>query len=140
MRHQIKGWVAVLQTLKRNGWTARVRTWFPDREFFMRSQGQVRFIKVSARLQMTAAAIVAGAVLAWLVVMIAMIFIQFASTSQRMAMLEREAKVTSAETRVSSYRKDIDHVAAPPAAPGVHRAGGQERAGRVARAGSACGT
>ena len=112
MRHQIKGWVAVLQTLKRNGWTARVRTWFPDREFFMRSQGQVRFIRISARLQMTAAAIVAAAVLAWLVVMIAMIALQFASTSQRMAMLEREAKVTSAETRVSSYRKDIDHVAA----------------------------
>ncbi len=101
-----------MQTLKRNGWTARVRTWFPDREFFMRSQGQVRFIRISARLQMTAAAIVAGAVLAWLVAMIAMIAMQFASTSQRMVMLEREAKVTSAETRVSSYRNDIDHVAA----------------------------
>ena len=111
MADQIKGWVAVLQTLKRNGWTARVRTWFPDREFFMRSQGQVRFIRISARLQMTVAALVAAAVLAWMVAMIAMIALQFASTSQRMAMLEREAKVTSAETRVSSYRKDIDHVA-----------------------------
>jgi murein DD-endopeptidase MepM/ murein hydrolase activator NlpD len=107
-----KGWVAVLQTLKRNGWTARVRTWFPDREFFMRSQGQVRFIKISARLQMAAAAILAAIVLAWLVAMVAMIALQFSATNQRVAMLEREAKVTNAETRVSSYRKDIDHVAA----------------------------
>ena len=99
-------------TLKRDGWMARLRTWFPDREFFMRSRGQVRFIKISARLQMTAAAIAAAVVLVWLVAMVAMVVIQFASTSQRMALLEREAMVTSAETRVSSYRKDIDHVAA----------------------------
>ena len=99
-------------TLKRDGWMARLRTWFPDREFFMRSQGQVRFIRISARLQMTAATIAVGAVVVWLVAMIAMIVLQFASTSQRMALLEREANVTSAETRVSSYRKDIDHVAA----------------------------
>ena len=101
-----------LLTLKRDGWTARLRTWFPDREFFMRSQGQVRFVRISARLQMTAAAIAAAVVLAWLIAMVAMIVLQFASTSQRVALLEREAKVTSAETRVSSYRKDIDHVAA----------------------------
>ena len=91
---------------------ARLRSWFPDREFFMRSQGQVRFIRFSGRLQMTTAAIVAAVAMAWLVAMIAMIVVQFTSTSQRIALLEREAKVTSAETRVSSYRKDIDHVAA----------------------------
>ena len=106
-----KGWVA-LQTIERDGPLARLRSWFPDREFFMRSQGQVRFIKISARLQMMAAAIAVGVVLAWLVAMIAMIVVQFASTSQRVTMLEREARVTSAETRISSYRKDIDHVAA----------------------------
>ena len=101
-----------LQTLERDGWTARLRTWFPDREFFMRSQGQVRFIRISARLQLTAAAIVAALVLAWLIAMVAMVVLQFTATSQRMALLEREAKVTSAESRVTSYRKNIDHVAA----------------------------
>ena len=29
---------------------ARLQHWFPDREFFMRSQGHVRFIKVSSRV------------------------------------------------------------------------------------------
>ena len=111
-RTKNNGWVEVLQSIEHGGWTARLRTWFPDREFFMRSQGQVRFIRISARLQMIAAAIVGGLVLAWMIAMIAMIVLQLASTSQRMALLEREAKVTSAESRVSTYRKDIDHVAA----------------------------
>lgn len=99
-------------TLKRAGWMTRLRTWFPDREFFMRSQGQVRFVRLSARLQITVAAIAAGVVLAWLASMVAIIVIQFSSTSQRVAVLEREARITSAETRVSSYRKNVDHVAA----------------------------
>ncbi|QGN56411.1 peptidoglycan DD-metalloendopeptidase family protein [Novosphingobium sp. Gsoil 351] len=78
----------------------------------MRSQGQVRFIRVSSRVQIAAAAIGGIIVLAWLAMMIAIIAVQFASTGQRSALLEREAKVTSAETRVSAYRKDIDHLAA----------------------------
>ncbi len=78
----------------------------------MRSHGQVRFIRISARLQVLAAALVAGIVAAWLIAMIAMIVLQFSSTSQRAALLEREAKVTSAETRVSSVRGEIDRVAA----------------------------
>ena len=39
-------------------WLNRLRTWFPDRELIMRSQGQVRFIKITGRVQM----LVAGAV------------------------------------------------------------------------------
>ena len=33
------------------GILSRLRAWFPDREFFMRSQGQVRFIKVTPGLR-----------------------------------------------------------------------------------------
>lgn len=89
------------------GWQSRLRTAFPDREFFMRSQGQVRFIKISSRLQMTAAAIACALVLAWLVTMAAMTIGQFSSTRDRLALLDREAKVASAESRVSAYRDDI---------------------------------
>ncbi|MEG3598495.1 MAG: M23 family peptidase, partial [Pseudomonadota bacterium] len=38
-----------------------MRSWFPEREFFMRSQGQVRFITLSSRFQMTAAALALSA-------------------------------------------------------------------------------
>lgn len=88
----------------------RLRTWFPDREFFMRSQGQVRFIKISSRLQIAAASIAVAIAAAWLVTMTAMAVGQFASTRDRLALLDREAKIASAETRVSAYRKDLDSV------------------------------
>ena len=101
-----------MQTFKHAGWMSRVRSWFPEREFFMRSQGQVRFIRISTRLQMTAAAIAAGVVLVWIVAMALMIGLQFVSTSERLALLEREARVASAASRVSAYRKDVDQVAA----------------------------
>jgi len=88
-----------------------VRSWFPEREFFMRSHGQVRFIRISSKLQMTAAAVVVGIALAWVLAMAVMIVLQFGSTSERLALLEREAKVASAESRVSAYRQDVDQVA-----------------------------
>lgn len=77
----------------------------------MRSQGQVRFIKISSRVQITAAAVVAALAAAWLVTMIAMAVGQFASTRDRLALLDREARITSAESRVSAYRQNLDTVA-----------------------------
>jgi septal ring factor EnvC (AmiA/AmiB activator) len=100
-----------LKSIAAGGLTARLRTVFPDREFFMRSQGQVRFIKISSRLQISAAALVAGLLLAWLVTMAIVTFSQFSSTSERMALLNREAKVATSESRVSEYRNRIDSVA-----------------------------
>mgnify|MGYP002776309646 CR=1 FL=1 len=41
----------MLHNLSIGVWRDRLAQWFPDREFFMRSQGQVRFIRLSARLQ-----------------------------------------------------------------------------------------
>ncbi len=77
----------------------------------MRSQGQVRFIKISSRLQVTAAALVAALLAAWLVTMAAMAVSQYSATRDRLDLLDREAKVTSAESRVSTYRKGLDSVA-----------------------------
>jgi murein DD-endopeptidase MepM/ murein hydrolase activator NlpD len=100
-----------LQKLTAGGFSDRLRTWFPDREFFMRSQGQVRFIKVSARVQMVGAAIAAALLLAWLVSMTAMAVSQYLSSRDRMALLDREAKVATAESRVAEYRDDLKSVA-----------------------------
>lgn len=100
-----------MQNLTAGGLRDRLRSWFPDREFFMRSQGQVRFIKVSARVQMVGAAIVAVLLLAWLVSMAGMAISQYMSTRDRLALLNREAKVASAESRVAEYRDDLKSVA-----------------------------
>lgn len=100
-----------MQNLTAGGLRDRLRSWFPDREFFMRSQGQVRFIKVSAKVQMVGAAIVAVLLLAWLVSMAGMAISQYISTRDRLALLNREAKVASAESRVAEYRDDLKSVA-----------------------------
>jgi len=100
-----------LNTKRLGGLDSRLRTIFPDREFFMRSQGQVRFIKVSSRLQITAALSAAALLSAWLVAMAAMAISQYASSRDRMALLDREARVASAESRVSEYRDDLGKVA-----------------------------
>ena len=102
---------ANLRKLSRASIEARLRTWFPDREFFMRSEGQVRFIRISGQLQRRAAAGAAAVALVWTGTM------AWAGISSLLAawhhddLLDREAKVASAESRVSAYRKDIGKVA-----------------------------
>lgn len=100
-----------MKALAKGDWINRLRAWFPDREFFMRSQGQVRFIRISSRLQMIAAGIVSALLLAWVVTMLGAAYSQYASTRDRVDLRDREAKVATAESRVSAYRKDIDAVA-----------------------------
>lgn len=100
-----------MKILAVGGLRDRLRVWFPDREFFMRSEGQVRFIKLSSRLQMIGAGIVAALLLVWLVSMIGMAVSQYLSTRDRLALLEREAKVASSESRLNAYGDDIGKVA-----------------------------
>ena len=88
----------------------RLRTWFPDREFFMRSEGQVRFIKLSSRLQMRVAGLVAALLVVWVLSIGGMAITQFLSSRDRLSLLDREAKVTSAESRVAAYRDDLGKV------------------------------
>lgn len=89
------------------GAAARVRGWFPDREFFMRAQGQVRFIRVSGRLQMRVAAGVALALLVWLGVMIAMLVGQVLAQRDLAALRQREAAVAQAERHMAQSKGGV---------------------------------
>ena len=89
---------------------ARLRSWFPDREFFMRSEGQVRFIKISSRTQMIAAGAAAAFVLVWALSMATMALSSYLSNRDRASLLHREAKVATAESRVNAYRGDLGKV------------------------------
>jgi len=89
----------------------RVHSWFPDREFFMRSNGHVRFIRVSAQFQMRVAAAMAMAVLVWVLMMSWMLISQAVAIYSRTSLLEREAAVASAESRVAQYRSGLGAVA-----------------------------
>ena len=77
----------------------------------MRSEGRVRFVRITSRLQMTVAAIVAGLLLAWVLTMASVAIATLLERHNAMAMLNREAKVTSAESRIAAYRKDVNSVA-----------------------------
>ena len=89
---------------------ARLQGWFPDREFFMRSQGHVRFIKVSSRVQILGASIVAAALLFWATSMAVMAISQYAAQRDRSMLLQRQAKVEKAESRVKEYRDNLGEV------------------------------
>ena len=88
-----------------------MRAWFPEREFIMRTEGRVRYLRISSRLQMTVAAIIAGLLLAWVLTMAAVAIGSLLERRDAMSLLNREAKVTSAENRIAAYRKDVDAVA-----------------------------
>jgi len=93
-----------------SGWKNRIAGWFIDREFFMRANGQVRFLKISAQLQRRTAVTLASVIGIWLLVTVGMAINQMTVTAQRLALTEQEAKVESAEERVASYRGSIDEV------------------------------
>lgn len=78
----------------------------------MRSQGQVRFITITSRMQIAAAGLVVAVIGGWGISMGAVAFSQFESRWERASLLDREAKVATAENRVEAYRKDINGVVA----------------------------
>ena len=78
--------------LSRGTFIRRLQELFPDREFFMRSQGHVRFIKITSRMQIIGVAIVALALLVWIGTIAGMTISQFVSRADRLELIEREAR------------------------------------------------
>ena len=110
-----KAWVGkygvYLKTITAGGFLDRLRGWFPEREFFMRSQGQVRFITITSRMQIAAAGLAVAVIGVTGLSMGVMAVGQYQAESERASLLERAAEVASAESRVDAYRDDIDDVA-----------------------------
>jgi murein DD-endopeptidase MepM/ murein hydrolase activator NlpD len=88
----------------------RLASWFIDREFFMRANGQVRFLKISATLQRRIAGGIAAVIGVWLLVTIGMAVNQVSVSFERMALVSKEAKIQSAAERVATYKGRIDDV------------------------------
>ncbi|MEO0689349.1 MAG: peptidoglycan DD-metalloendopeptidase family protein [Pseudomonadota bacterium] len=88
----------------------RVRGWFPEREFFMRSDGQVRFIKISSRLQMTAAGVAAAVALGWALSLAVMAWNQYIAEAKVASFEDQKAKIATKEERLEAYASDMDRV------------------------------
>ena len=84
-----------------SGWKNRVAGWFVDREFFMRSNGQVRFLKISARLQRRVAGTAAAVVGMWLVVTLGMMINQISLSSERMMLSAQQERVETDQERIA---------------------------------------
>ena len=74
----------------------------------MRADGQVRFIKLSSKLQMRVAAGVVGMALLWLVALAVMAWGQYRAEADLASFAERKARVESSEERIKAYSGDLD--------------------------------
>ena len=84
---------------------------FRDQEIFVRTGGDVRFIRLSAQLQRRAATLAVIVLGAWLLFTIAMLTYQAATAWQRQDVAERAAVVERAEARVAAESGRIEHIA-----------------------------
>ncbi len=91
-------------------WGERLRLWFPDREFFMRADGQVRFIKLSSKLQIRVAAGVVGIAFLWLVALGFMAWGQYRAEADLASFAEEKARVATASERLKDYGGNLDKV------------------------------
>ena len=92
------------------GWVSRINSWFPDREFFMRSEGQVRFITISSRVQKAAAGTAVFVALVWAVSLAIAGWAQYSASADRASLLSREAKVATSEERLAAYGDNLEAV------------------------------
>lgn len=74
----------------------------------MRSRGQVRFVTVTSKMQMLAAGSGLAILLAWGGSMAAVGVLQYKTQADRDALLNREVKVATAESRVAAFRDDLE--------------------------------
>jgi len=91
-------------------WGERLRQWFPDREFFMRADGQVRFIKISSKLQMRVAAGAAAFVVIWLLALAVMGWNQYRAEADLASFAKERARVAKSEERLKAYGGNLDKV------------------------------
>lgn len=93
------------------GFKNRIADLFIDREFFMRSNGEIKFLKISARLQRIVATIIALILCTWVIATLFMAANQYSVSLERMALVKKEQRIQSKAERVAAYKNDMDEVA-----------------------------
>jgi murein DD-endopeptidase MepM/ murein hydrolase activator NlpD len=93
------------------GLGARLRGWAPEREIFVRAGGSVRFLRVTTRMQVMAASLVAMAMGASLLGMGTMLWRQQAVAVAQAAIDAQQSAVSSVAARASADKRSVDAVA-----------------------------
>lgn len=84
---------------------------FPDHEIYVRSGGQMRFLKITTAFQMKIASLALVGVAAWLLVTAVMVGLQIQTVRDRIALGAQKEAVSESAGRVQAYRSTVDGVA-----------------------------
>ncbi len=90
---------------------ARLNALCPEREIFLRSGGQVKFLRISRRAQLAAIAIASTALIGWGGATISMLAGKAAVAQERARLAEQGKAVASTADKVADYRKSVEDLA-----------------------------
>lgn len=89
----------------------RINALCPEREIFLRSGGQVKFIRISRRVQLGAAGALSAALIGWAGITVSMLASSAAVEQQRAALAQQGKSVASAASKVEGYRQSVEDLA-----------------------------
>jgi murein DD-endopeptidase MepM/ murein hydrolase activator NlpD len=90
------------------GVIARLIALAPEREIFLRTGGKLRFIRISSRFQLIAAAIAVVVALLWSIGTLTMLSSQASMLLERGHIAKDRAEISSREAKVEAYRGSVD--------------------------------
>lgn len=91
--------------------TAQCSKLCPEREIFLRSGGQVKFIRISRRAQLAAAGLLSSALIGWAGLTLSMAANSARIERDRAALSVQGKAVASTASQVETYRKSVDQLA-----------------------------
>jgi murein DD-endopeptidase MepM/ murein hydrolase activator NlpD len=89
----------------------RLNALCPEREIFLRSGGEVKFIRISRRAQIIGAGLLSAALIGWGGVTVAMLANSAEIDAQRAALAREGRSVAKAADKVAGYRKSVEALA-----------------------------
>ncbi|MFD1106897.1 M23 family metallopeptidase [Sphingobium olei] len=89
----------------------RLNALCPEREIFLRSGGEVRFIRISRRAQIVGAGMLSAALIGWGGMTVAMLANNAQVEAQRVALAKEGKSVAKAADKVAGYRKSVEALA-----------------------------
>src|SRR3546814_5320813 len=83
----------------------------PEREILLRSEGTLRFLKISSKVQIGIAAAAVVALMLWAAAAIFMLVGQYGVARDRAILDEQQAAIASSAQKVSTYRASVTETA-----------------------------
>lgn len=90
---------------------SRLQEWIPPREIFLRTDGKVRFLRISSGAQLSAIAALVTVLLLWLGLTLSMLWTQASMATERSALAKHSSQVARQQAQVNAYRSSVDEVA-----------------------------